>query len=94
MTDETRVLRTDGLLDEFHTGVDDLVVTPAGVDVTNEQYQQIRDIAFVNHARVYLDEEFTEVPAGKDVKLDVPPPATSSTAPAKKADGDTNGGSL
>jgi hypothetical protein len=90
MTDETRVVRTNSFVDEFHVG--DLLVTSGGVDLTEEQYKTVRDAGFTNGVSIHLDEEFSTVPQGKDVKLDVPAPATP--APAKKADGDTNGGSL
>lgn len=93
MSDETRVVRTNGFVDEFHCGVDDLVITPHGVDLTEEQYKAVRDAGFTNGVSIYLDEEFSSVPQGKDAKLEVPTTAATS-APAKKADGDTNGGSV
>jgi hypothetical protein len=101
MTDaETRVVRTNGFVSEFQSGVDDLVITPEGVDVTEDQYKQLRDVAFASHITLHLDEEFP-APQGKDAVLDVPAPAAPGPSDPTLGGGgkaapqpvDSNGGS-
>ena len=67
MADEKRVVRTAGVYGDFvlpGLGKDDdgndtdLVVTPAGTEVTFEQWLTIADAAEVNAVVVRLDEDF------------------------------------
>jgi hypothetical protein len=78
MADETRLVRTAGVAGEFRLpgllntpeGPADLVITPEGTEVTQEQWLAVAEAATVNHVIVRLDEEFPVAVA----ETQAPPP--------------------
>jgi hypothetical protein len=55
--EEKRVARTAGVSGTFHVG--DLTITPEGVEVTQDQWEnEVAPAAAANHVVVRLDEDF------------------------------------
>lgn len=88
MADETRVARTTGLVDKFVVG--DTEITPAGVELTYEQWKTVRDAAFRAKVRVSLDEDFPVETVTADLdKESAPAPEPKTPRSPKTANGGT-----
>jgi hypothetical protein len=88
MADEKRVVRTAGVSGEFRLpglletddGPADLVITPEGTEVTQEQWLAVAEAATTNHVIVRLDEDFpVAVESTPETETQSPPPDGDSS---------------
>lgn len=83
--EEKRVARTAGVSGTFHVG--DLTITPEGVEVTQDQWEnEVAPAAAANHVVVRLDEDFRPRILQKQDQEQVPDDSATETKTEETVD--------